>query len=372
MLKNSITIGRVFGIPIRIHSSWILIFGLTTWSLASKYFPDRYPGWTPTLNWAVGLATSLLFFLSVLLHELAHALVALNWGLPVHDIILFIFGGVAQLTEEPEAPGVEFKIALAGPLTSFGLAALFGIVWVFTRLKIQPIAALSFYLAGTNAALGAFNLIPGFPMDGGRVLRSVLWATTKNLQLATRLAAGVGHFIAYLFIFAGAWQILNGNWDGLWIAFIGWFLENAAQTSYRQVAVKQFLMGHKVREMMINECFPLSPDMTIDALVRNQIMPLGLRCFPVVSGGVTQGIVSLPLVRQVPQAHWPQVTVRAVMVPLDDVRILSPDDSLWQALEKIRAERVDQLPVAENGRLTGMLTQDAILAFIHRHGIIRV
>lgn len=372
MLRSSVTIGRVFGIPIKVHSSWFLVFVLITWSLAAGYFPQRYPHWDASLSWTVALATSLLFFASVLLHELAHSLVALDRGLPIHDIVLFVFGGVAQLTEEPEAPGVEFTMALVGPLTSFGLAVLFAITWVLTRLTNQPIAALSAYLARMNALMGAFNLIPGFPMDGGRVLRSLLWAASRNLERATRWATGVGQAVAYLLIIAGAFQVLRGHWDGLWLAFIGWFLENAAQTSYRQVAIKEFLMSHRVREMMDSECYPLSPDITVEALVRNYVMPLGRRCFPVISEGKTWGIVSLPLIQQVPQTHWSQVTARAVMVPLEDMHILSPDDGLWTALQKMRADRVDQLPVAEKGQFVGMLTHDAILAFIGQRGIIHI
>lgn len=369
MSRSSLTIGRIFGIPIKLHISWFLIFALTSWSLAIGYFPSRYPYWSAGLSWTVGLATSLLFFLSVLLHELAHSLVARARGVPIHDIVLFIFGGVAELTEEPKSAGTEFLMALVGPLTSFALAIAFVILWLAARSSSEPLAALSMYLAGINASLGGFNLIPGFPLDGGRVLRAALWRVSGNLERATRWASGVGQAVAYLFILTGAFQILRGRWsEGLWIAFIGWFLDNAAQTSYRQIAFKQFLAGHKVQEVMTRECYPLSPGVTLETLVQDYILMLGHRCFPVVSEGRVLGLVSLPLLRSVRRSDWPQVTVEAVMVPMERMKALLPSDGLWQALEQMTTEHLDQLPVVENGQFIGTLTHDNILSFIRLRG----
>ena len=234
MLKNSLRIARIGGVSVNIHVSWILIFVLVTWTLAGSYFPRNHPNWPLSLYWTVGLAASVLFFASVLAHELAHSFVARARGLPVHDITLFIFGGVAQLEEEPETPATEFLMALVGPFTSIVLGACFGVVWLTASGVSEPLAALGFYLAVNNVWLGMFNLIPGFPLDGGRVLRSILWQVTGNLQRATRWATLVGQAIAYLFILAGVWRIFTGDWvGGLWIAFIGWFLDNAASSSYR-------------------------------------------------------------------------------------------------------------------------------------------
>ncbi len=374
MQRNALTIGRILGIPIRIHTSWFLIFVLVTWSLATGYFPQRYPLWPGGQSWAVGLATSLLFFLSVLLHELAHALVARWWGMPIHDIVLFIFGGVAELTEEPERPRIEFFMALVGPLTSFALAILFLIIWLFARRSAEPLAALSIYLAGMNASLGGFNLIPGFPLDGGRVLRSLLWGATNNLEKATRWATGVGQAVAYLFILLGALQAIRGQWaSGIWIAFIGWFLENTAQTSYRQVAFRAMLQGYKVEQVMTRECHPLSPDITLEALVRNYILPLGLRCFPVVVDGAIQGVVSVPLIKKVPEESWPMVTVRAVTLPLEQVGYVRPADSLWMALNKMTSEQREQLPVSDgDGEFVGVLTYDQVMRFIQQHSRLRI
>jgi Zn-dependent protease len=373
MHKNTMTIGRLFGIPIRIHVSWFLIFALVTWSLAQGYFPDRYPAWTTELTWGIALATTLLFFVSVLLHELAHSLVARARGLPINDIVLFIFGGVSELTEEPEKPRIEFQMAIVGPLTSFFLAAVFFFIWLIARTRNLPLAALSIYLAGINASLGAFNLIPGFPLDGGRVLRAALWSASKSLEKATRWATTVGQIVAYLFIGLGVLQVLQRQWiNGIWLAFIGWFLENAAQTSYRQVAIKQFLIRHRVDEAMNKQCYPLSPDTTLERLVRNYILPLGLRCFPVVEQGEIQGLVSLPLVRKVPESNWNQVTARAVMYPLDQVSAVSPNDHLWDALSKMTAEGVEQFPVISDGELAGVLTHDNVIRFLREHSRVEV
>jgi Zn-dependent protease len=249
MLRNSIRIARIGGISINIHISWILIFILVTWTLAAGYFPQNYPHWSRPLSWSVGVITSILFFVSVLLHELAHSFVARARGLPVHDITLFIFGGVSQLEEEPQTAATEFIMALVGPLTSIVLGGAFGALSVAASGVSEPLAALGMYLGGINVVLGLFNLIPGFPLDGGRVLRSVLWQATGSLQRATRWASLVGQAVAYLFILAGIWRIFTGDWvGGLWIAFIGWFLDNAASSSYRQLTVRNLLVGHKVRE----------------------------------------------------------------------------------------------------------------------------
>lgn len=367
MLKNSITIGRLFGIPIKIHTSWLLIFALVTWSLATAYFPSLYPRWSAALAWGVGVATSLLFFGSVLVHELAHSLVARARGLPIHDIVLFIFGGVSELTEEPKAPLTEFTMALVGPLTSFALAGLFALLRLLTRGVIEPISALSMYLSYINFSLGAFNLIPGFPLDGGRVLRSILWASSHNLVRATRWASLVGQAVAYIFIVAGAWQILRwGNWSGLWTAFIGWFLDNAAQTSYRQLAVKQFLLGHTVREAMTQACFPLAPNVTIETMVEEYVSS-GHRCFPIVSEGRILGLVNLGRIRNLPRAEW-QNSVQAVMLPMDQVKSVSANDGLWEALERMTSEQIEQLPVMQDGQLIGMLMHDNILRFIQLRG----
>jgi Zn-dependent protease/CBS domain-containing protein len=365
MFKSSFRLGRVLGIPIEVHVSWFIVFILVTTSLAVFYFPQQYPRWSTLLAWVVGLATSLLFFVSVLLHELAHSVYARSRGIPVRNITLFIFGGVSQITEEPKTAATEFAMAFAGPLTSFVLAALFGLLWFVTRTVSQPIAALSGYLAIINATLGAFNLIPGFPLDGGRVFRSILWGISQNLERATRWASLVGQGIAYLMIIIGIWQFFSGNTlNGLWLAFIGWFLDNAAQSSYQQVAVQRLLAGHMVQEIMNRDCTPLSPNLTLDELVHDHILATGRRCFPVIEGDTLQGLLTIHNIKEVPREQWATTAVRAVMIPVDKLKTVAPDQGLWPALQEMTEEGVNQLPVMEDRRLLGILARDNVLSFV--------
>jgi Zn-dependent protease/CBS domain-containing protein len=369
MLRNSIRIARIGGIAINIHVSWILIFILVTWTLAGSYFPLNYPRWSLPLHWTVGVVTSVLFFASVLAHELAHSFVARARGLPVQDITLFIFGGVSQIGEEPETPGTEFVMALVGPLTSIVLGACFGAIWFVARGISEPLSALGGYLAWINVILGFFNMIPGFPLDGGRVLRSILWQATGNLQRATRWASLVGQAVAYLFILAGIWQIFTGDWvGGLWIAFIGWFLDNAASNSYRQLTVRNLLAGHKVREVMSRDCAQLDAGMTIDRLVNEQMLPTGTRCFPIVEAGLVRGLLTLHNIKGVSQDRWATTTVDQVMTPLDKLKSVGPDEELWTAMQSLTTDGVNQLPVMDDGQLLGMLARDNIVSFMRIKG----
>jgi Zn-dependent protease/predicted transcriptional regulator len=369
MLKNSIRIARIGGISINIHVSWILIFILVTWTLAVGYFPQYYPHWSPVLSWGIGVITSILFFVSVLVHELAHSFVARARGLPVHDITLFIFGGVSQLEDEPETAVTEFIMALVGPLTSIILGVCFGVVGLAASGVNEPLAAIGKYLGWINIWLGVFNLIPGFPLDGGRVLRSILWQASGKLERATRWASLVGQAVAYLFILAGIWWIFTGDWvGGLWIAFIGWFLDNAASSSYRQLTVRNLLVGHKVKEVMSHDCLAVSPDTTLADIVNEQVMPKGARCFPVVEGGVVRGLLTLHNIKGVSQDRWPTTTVRQVMTPADGLKKVGPEEELWAAMQHMTEEGVNQLPVMDDGRLLGMLGRDNIVSFIRVRG----
>ena len=363
MFKSSFRLGRILGIPIEVHVSWLLAFILFTVSFTFT-FRQAY-SWSTPLTWVVGLATSLLFFVSVLLHELAHSVYARSKGIPVRNITLFIFGGVSQITEEPKTADTEFAMAFAGPLTSFVLAALFGILSLITQTVSEPIAALSGTLAYINALLGAFNLIPGFPLDGGRVFRSILWGLGQNLERATRWASLLGQGIAYLMIIIGIWQFFSGNTlNGLWLAFIGWFLDNAAQSSYQQVAMQRLLAGHTVREIMNQDCTALAPNLTLAELVNEHILATGRRCFPVVEGDALQGLLTIHNVKQVPREQWATTMVREAMIPADKLKTVTPGQGLWPALQEMTEEGVNQLPVMENRRLVGVLARDNVLSFI--------
>jgi len=364
-MRNSLRLGKVFGIAIGLDYSWFIVFALVTWSLAAQYFPQYYPGWPWGTYWLVGLIASLLFFASVLAHELSHSLVARSTGISVHSITLFIFGGVAQITAEPKRPRDELLITLAGPATSLVIAALFGALWFLTKDTNQEVSALASWLGGINAILAVFNLIPGFPLDGGRVLRSIVWRITGNLKRATWIASTIGRVVAFLFIFAGILLAFRGYWlNGLWIAFIGWFLENAAVGSYRQVALREMLQGITASEVMMRDCPKVPPSLTLEQLVHEYILYAGRRCFPVVLAEQVQGIITLHHVKEIPKERWATTTVGQVMTPFAQIKKVKPNEELSRVLEIMTSEDVNQLPVVEEGKLVGMVARDNVLAFI--------
>jgi Zn-dependent protease/CBS domain-containing protein len=370
MTRQNIPLGRIMGIPIGLDFSWFLIFALLTWMLASSYYPAEFNDWPPPLYWLMGAVTAVMLFVSVLLHELGHSMVALWYKIPVRSITLLIFGGVAQIGGKPPSAMAEFLIAIAGPIVSLALAVL------FTLLKpavaaVEPLWGLAKYLAYMNFALVLFNLIPGFPLDGGRVFRAVVWAVTKDLRRATLIAANSGRFFSFLFIFVGVWQIFNGNLGGgLWIAFIGWFLGNAAAAEVQQIVVQGQLAGHTVRQAMASGGVSIPADLTLQQLVDDHILASGRRCFLVNHGADTVGLITLHRVQQVPRSEWAKTIAAQAMLPLKDVKRISPDDELWSALELMGREGVNQLPVMSDGRVFGMLSREDVITFLRtRQGL---
>ena len=365
MLGRTLRIGRVFGVEIKLDYSWFIIPILMTWSLASQYFPTTHPGWSVGAYWAMGAVTAALFFGSVVAHELAHSFVSQAHGVPVRDITLFIFGAAAQISEEPKTARGEFLMALAGPASSLIIAGLFGLLWL-VALPISPqLHALAGWLGQINVGLALFNLIPGFPLDGGRVLRATVWGVTGNLQRATRIATGLGRVVASGFIFWGAWQIFAGNWsNGLWIAFIGWFLENAATASYRRMALKDMLTGHTAREVMMTDCPRIARDLSLDALVDQVVLPSGRRCFPVMEGDTLLGLLTLHSIKGVSREKRAMTTVEEAMIPLGELKTVDPSDELTIVFERMIAEDVNQFPVMEKGKLLGMVARNRVLAFL--------
>ncbi len=362
---NSVRIGRVFGIDIKLDYSWFLVLVLITWSLAGQYFPNMYPGWPTTAYWVLGIATAVLFFASVLAHELAHSIVSQESGVPVRDITLFIFGGAAQISGELKTARNEFWMAVVGPLTSLLVATLFGLLSLVGRSVSSYLQALSLWLAGINVSLGLFNLIPGFPLDGGRVFRAVVWAVTGNLRRATQIATTLGRLVAYGFILFGAFQIFGGSFfEGLWLVFIGWFLENAATVSYRKMALDEMLAGHTVREIMTAACQSVPRHLTLDAFVDTVLLHTGRRCFAVQEGGELQGLVTIHRVRQVPRDRWKTTRVEDVMVPRSELKTVAPSDELSAVLTRMAAEDVNQFMVVDNGELMGLVARDSLLRFI--------
>jgi Zn-dependent protease/CBS domain-containing protein len=301
---------------------------------------------------------------SVLLHELGHSVVAIRYKIPVRRITLFIFGGVAQIGAEPPSAIAEFWIAVAGPIVSFSLAMLFSALKPVTT-GIEPLLGLVKYLAYINFALVLFNLIPGYPLDGGRVFRALVWAITKDMRRATLMAANVGRVFGYLFILAGVWRVFSGDLGGgLWIAFIGWFLDNAASAQIQQVMFQGLLAGHKVAQAMSSHCAAIPAELTLQQLVDEHILSNGQRCFLVKRGSDTVGLMTLHRIREVPRDEWQTTRAAQVMIPLDKLMRISPDKELWTALQQMDRDGVNQLPVMTNNQVVGMLSREDVITFL--------
>ena len=370
-MPGSFRIGKIAGIDIDINVSWIIILVLLTVSLATGWFPQLYPGWSTATYWVVGFISALLLFVSVLLHELAHSFVARRRGLPVKNITLFIFGGVSNIEREPTSPGVEFQMAVVGPLTSL----LIGIVCFLLQLPLRgsnsPLEGILFYLAVTNVLLGIFNLIPGFPLDGGRVLHSIIWKITGNMRQSTRAAALVGQVIAYLFIFGGIWLFFTGYiLDGIWIGFIGWFLLSASQSANTQGNLQSALRGVTVGEVM-NPTPPTVPaNISLQKLIDEYFLLHGLRFALVMQADRLAGLITLSDIRHVPREQWGYTPVDQVMIPVERLHAVSPQQSLNDVLPLMAGRDVNQLPVVQNGIPVGILSRDAIVQYLEvRRGL---
>ena len=365
MNKHSLSLGRILGIPVGLDPSWFLIFVFMTWSLATSYYPAEFKDWPVAEYWIVGAVTAILLFVSVVLHELGHSIVAMRYKIPVNSITLYIFGGIAQIGSEAPSAIAEFWIAIAGPAVSFGLALIFQLLQGLLT-GVAPLLALAKYLAYINGTLALFNLIPGFPLDGGRVFRAVLWGTTRNLRKATLIAAGVGRAIAFAFIGLGVWQIFNGNLgNGLWIAFIGWFLESAATSQVQLQTVHDLLEGHTVQQVMNRNYVKVPADISLQTLIDHQIIGSGKRCF-VVMDTTEQviGLLTLHHLKEIPKQDWEKITTGQIMTPLSQVRWLEIGTPVKAALEEMDQDGVNQLPVMSQGEIVGMLTRENIISFL--------
>jgi Zn-dependent protease/predicted transcriptional regulator len=362
MIGQSIRLTTIRGIGVGLHYSWFIIFFLITFSLTTR-FASEHPHWTTVEHYTVAIATSLLFFISILLHELAHSFVALAKGIPVRTVTLFAFGGVAQIGREPDRPLTEFQIAIAGPIASALLAAGFWVVAYLAGGQVEHLSALAGWLSSINLMLAVFNLVPGFPLDGGRIFRAVLWYFTGNFSKATRIAAGSGQLVGYGLILGGIWTgLITGSWfSGLWLAFIGWFLLNAAQESVLQVSVQSDLSGLVAEDIMTRDCATVSGRMSLAELVQEHILKTGQRCFVVAEGSRLDGLVTLHQIKAVPQSRWTDVSVEEAMTPLAKLRLVGPETPVLEVLQAMKGEDINQVPVAKGGQLVGMLTRDHIL-----------
>lgn len=364
MKWQSTRLGKLAGIPVYLDYSWFLIFVLLTWTLASNYFPSEFRDWPVIEYWVIGAVAAILLFVSVLLHEFGHSLLAIKYKISVRKITLFIFGGVAQIGSEPPYALAEFWIAIAGPIVSFALAGLFGLMTLVLS-NVSPVFALAKYLAYINGTLGLFNLIPGFPLDGGRVFRAIVWGVTHNFRRATVIAANIGRFIAFLFILYGIWQIIQGNFGGgLWIAFIGWFLDSAAKAQIQQLRVQDLLAGYSVSQAMSRNFTVLNPDNTLKQLMDLHILEEGKRYFIVKDEDKIIGLLNLNQIKRVPRDKWSTTTIGQWMIPVDKIHTITPDMQLVDALKMMENDGISQLPVIEGNNLLGILSRESLSNFL--------
>lgn len=364
-MPGSLRLGRIAGIDIYAHLSWFIILVLLTWSLASGWFAQLFPGWATTTYWIVAFISALLLFGCVLVHELAHALVAQASGLTVRNITLYIFGGVAHIEEDMKRPGVEFRVAIAGPIASFLLAVVAFLLVLPLRGSGASAEAVLDYLAVANFLLGAFNLLPGFPLDGGRVLRSIIWKVAGNFKKSTRIASSVGQAFAYVFILLGIIGFFTGNFfNGLWVVFIGWFLLSAAQTASTQVELQSALQGVSVGQVMDPRPFAVPANISVQKLVDGYFLPLGLHSAPVTQGEYLAGLITLSDIARVARERWSYTPVGYVMRLLEQVYVTTPEQPLQEVLQMMGAQNINQVPVVEDGRLVGLLSREAIIRYL--------
>ncbi|MFP4439753.1 MAG: site-2 protease family protein [Chloroflexaceae bacterium] len=387
-MRSGIRIARIFGINIYINWSWLFIFLLLTWSLAAG-FGQFNTEWSSALNWGIALLASLLFFASVLAHELAHSLVAKAQDIPVHNITLFLFGGVSNIQQNPRSPRAEFLMVGVGPLTSIGLGILFLIGFATTAgpqasalvtpralfEQLSPLSTLLLWLGQINILLGLFNLIPGFPLDGGRVLRSILWGTTGDFLKGTRWAAIVGQAFAWLLILTGIAMAFgiqvpllgSGVVGGIWLAFVGWFLSNAATRSLQQVQVEDILDGVTAERLMRADVPTVAPDTTVSDLVQNYIMAMDERAFPVMENDRMVGLVTMEDVREIESNDRDSFTVGEIMTPAEELVTVASQEEAADALRKLIQRDVRQVPVLRNGVFVGMVRRRDIIHWLQLH-----
>jgi Zn-dependent protease/CBS domain-containing protein len=387
-MRSGIRIARIFDINIYIDWSWLFIFLLLTWSLAAG-FGQFNTEWSSALNWGIALLASLLFFASVLAHELAHSLVAKAQDIPVHNITLFLFGGVSNIQQNPRSPRAEFLMVIVGPLTSIVLGILFLVGFATTAgpqasasvapralfEQLSPLGTLLLWLGQINILLGLFNLIPGFPLDGGRILRSILWGTTGDFLKGTRWAAIVGQAFAWLLILTGIAMVFgiqvplfgSGVVGGIWLAFVGWFLSNAATRSLQQVQVEDILDGVTAERLMRADVPTVAPDTTVSDLVQDYIMATDERAFPVMEGDRMVGLVTMEDVREIESNDRDTFTVGEIMTPAEELVTVASQEEAADALRKLIRRDVRQVPVLRNGMLVGMVRRRDIIRWLQLH-----
>ncbi len=364
-MGGSFSIGKIAGIQIFVHWSWMFIFALLTWSFASNDgILDMYTDWSSERRIAAAVVISGIFFASILLHELSHSLVAKARGIPVQGITLFVFGGVSNLGREAQSASEEFQIAIVGPLTSLLIGAAFAVLWAVLRFAAPQEAAIAGYLAFINGVIAAFNMLPGFPLDGGRVFRSIVWARNRNLLSATRTAARTGEGVAYLLMAAGAIQFFFNPIGGIWMFLIGLFLRNASASSYEQVVVQEALGGMSAADLAKRDFEPVPPDLTITDLVDHRMLAGRGRAYPVMAGEELLGLVTLTDVRHLDRAEWPTTSVFRAMTPVERLHTVSMQEPALRVLQMMAENDINQVPVMDGRRLAGIIGRADVLRFM--------
>jgi Zn-dependent protease/predicted transcriptional regulator len=368
-MESNIKLGRVLGVEIGLHYSWLLIALLIAFSLAAR-FQTQHPDWGGGVAWITAIITAVLFFVSIVVHELSHAMVAKMRNLPVNSITLFALGGVAKIEKEAADAKTEFWMGIIGPITSAVIGLLFlGLSWLMGWTAWSepgtPVMAMMVWLGYINLMLAAFNMLPGFPMDGGRVLRAIVWWKTENQTRATRIAAATGLFMAFGFIAMGILSFFQGaGFGGLWIAFIGWFLLNAARATYAQNELNERLRGVRVADVMARDCPIVDGNTNLQTLVDEHLLRTGGRCYLIVENAVAAGLITPNEIKSIERARWPYTTVYDAMVPIERLKTVNPEMPVAEALETLGRANVNQLPVISNGRLEGIISRDRVLQFL--------
>jgi len=360
---GSVQVARVLGIPVFVHFSWFVVFGLIAWTLATGYFPQRYPNLPVTSYWAKGLLASLLFFVSILLHELGHSVVALKSGIAIRSITLFIFGGVARLARDPPDGRTELRMAAAGPAVSVVLAGLFMAAGALARPG-GTAWAVARYLAVINLVVAAFNLVPAFPLDGGRLLRGLLWKSMGKAR-ATRVAARAGTLFAYFLIASGVVSMLRGSGiSGMWYVLIGWFLKDAAAGAYQSARVDEALRGVTAGDAMVKDPATLPAEISLAEAVHEHFLRTGYGAYPVLRGDAPVGLLCRRDVLKVPAEDRERTSVQAAMTPLAELAVVPPAAPLIRAMSRMAESGVGRVLVMDGNRLAGLLTMGSVLRHV--------
>jgi Zn-dependent protease/CBS domain-containing protein len=363
-LAGTFSIGRVFGFEINVHWSWIFIFVLVTWTFAVGILADAYPEWGPAQRWFLAGLVAVIFFLSILLHEMSHSILARRYGIPVSSITLFVFGGVSNLTKEPATARQEFWIAVIGPFTSIGIGILFIVLFFALRPLDEGASDIASHLALINIAIGLFNLVPGFPLDGGRVLRSIFWSRKRNILGATRIASNVGIVVAYIIMGIGIISFFFYPVTGIWFLLIGNFLRVASSESYHQVFLDRALRGVPASAVARQDYVTVAPDVTPAQLVEDTVLAGHGRCFPVIVGSELLGMITLSDLKPHPRDQWGSISVYRAMTPFEKLRTVSMRDDLPEVLSQLSAGDVNQVPLVEGKELLGIIHRSDVLRYI--------